>query len=74
MSENERLDSWKEIANYVNVTTKTCQLWEKKLGLPIYRIDNNSKRSRVFTFKSKIDQWFMERTYTKEHILMKQKN
>jgi len=59
MSKNERLDSWKEISNYLNVSTRTCQSYEKKLKLPVYRIDNNSKRSKVFTFKSEIDKWLL---------------
>ncbi len=64
MSKNERLDSWKEISNYLNVSTRTCQCWEKKLKLPVYRIDNNSKRSKVFTFKSEIDKWLLRKVQT----------
>lgn len=54
----DRLDSWKEIANYVNRDARTCFKWANKLGLPIYRIDKKSKRSRVFAYRSEIDQWF----------------
>jgi len=39
----------------------TCIKWEKELGLPVYRIDIKSKRSRVFAYKSEIDKWFKNR-------------
>jgi hypothetical protein len=61
MSENERLNSWKEIANYVNREIRTCQRWENKFGLPIYRINKESTHSKVFAFKSEINHWFKER-------------
>jgi len=58
MNNNDRLDSWKEIAKYINRGLKTCHRWEKKLGFPVHRIDKNSSRSRVFAFKLEIDQWY----------------
>ena len=54
----DRLDSWKEIANYAGRDIVTCWKWAKKLGFPVYHIDKNSNRSRVFSFKSEIDEWF----------------
>lgn len=56
------LDSWKEIAHYLNREVRTCYRWQKDLGLPVYRIDNRSSRSKVFAYKSEIDQWLKERT------------
>lgn len=64
MSNTKRLDSWKEISNYVKRETRTCYKWEKELGLPVYRIDKRSSRSRVFAYTEEIDQWFKERTKT----------
>lgn len=52
----DRLDSWKEIANYIDRDIVTCWKWAKKLGFPVYHIDKNSNRSRVFSFKSDIDK------------------
>jgi hypothetical protein len=57
----DRLDSWKEISIYVRRNVRTCITWEKKLGLPVYRIDKNSSRSRVFSYKSEIDEWFKQK-------------
>jgi hypothetical protein len=31
------------------------------MNFPVYRIDKKSKRSRVFAYKSEIDQWFKKR-------------
>ena len=61
MKKDDRLDSWKEIAEYINRNIRTCIRWEKKFGLPVYRIDKNSSHSKVFSFKTEIDQWFEER-------------
>ncbi len=62
MKDDDRLDSWKEIAFYVNREIRTCQRWEKKLHFPVYRIDNESSNSKVFTYKSEIDLWFKNKT------------
>lgn len=57
----DRLDSWKEIAAYIKRDISTCHKWAKSLGLPVYRIDQTSTRSRVFSYKSEIDDWFKNR-------------
>jgi len=62
--EKEILDSWKEIAVYLNRSVRTCQRFEKKLGLPINRIDD-SHRARVFAYKEEIDHW-LEKTQHSE--------
>jgi DNA-binding transcriptional regulator YiaG len=36
----ERLDSWKEIARYLNRDVRTVQRWEETDGLPVYRMCN----------------------------------
>ncbi len=62
MKNSEILDSWKAIADYLNRKIRTCYRWEKELGLPVYQIDNDSSRSKVFAYKSEIDQWLKKRT------------
>ncbi len=32
-----RLDSWKEIASYLNRDVTTVQRWEKREGMPVHR-------------------------------------
>jgi len=55
------LDSWKDISKYLGRDIRTCYRWEKELGLPVHRIDSESTRSKVFAYKSEIDQWLRDR-------------
>ena len=65
--ENKKiLDSWKEISEYLGRDTRTCFRWEKELGLPVHRIDETSSRSKVFAYKSEIDEWLKEKANNKE--------
>ena len=65
--ENKKiLDSWKEISKYLGRDTRTCFRWEKELGLPVHRIDETSSRSKVFAYKSDIDEWLKEKANNKE--------
>jgi hypothetical protein len=57
-TDKERFDSWKEISEYLHRSIRTCYRWRDELGLPVYRIDRKSKHSRVFAFKTEIDEWF----------------
>jgi len=62
MVNKEILDSWKSISDYLDRDIRTCFRWEKELGLPIYRIDKDSSRSKVFAYKSEIDKWLKEKS------------
>lgn len=55
---DDRLDGWKEISRYLKRDVRTCQRWEKEFGLPVHRIDDQSQRSKVFSHRSEIDEWF----------------
>jgi TolB-like protein len=61
MRNKEVLHSWKDISEYLGRDRKTCFRWEKELGLPIHRIDQDSLRSKVFAYKSEIDEWLNEK-------------
>ena len=61
MTDKEILDSWKAISVYLGRGIKTCYRWEKELGLPIHRINQDSPSSRVFAYKSEINEWLKER-------------
>ena len=56
----ERLDSWKEIATYVNRDITTVQRWEKREGMPIHR-QLHDKRGSVYAYSSELDAWFESR-------------
>lgn len=52
---NDRLDSWKAIAEYLNRDIRTLRRWEEE-GLPVRRVPGGRGNS-VFAFKSEIDAW-----------------
>jgi hypothetical protein len=66
LKSQEILDSWKDIADYLGRDIRTCYRWEKELGLPVRRIDDQSSRSKVFAYKSEIDEWFAKKGPEKE--------
>jgi TolB-like protein/Tfp pilus assembly protein PilF len=71
MREDENiLDSWKEIASYLDRTVKTCRKWENELGLPIHRLDG-SPRASVFAYKEELDSW-LENTLRRREKLSSQ--
>jgi hypothetical protein len=54
--QRSRLNSWKEIAVYLDRGVRTVQRWEQELGLPVYRIAKND-RGPVFAYCHEIDRW-----------------
>jgi len=55
------LTSWKEIAAYLDHDVRTCVRWEQRYGLPIHRLDRDSK-GKVFAYKEQIDEWLAARS------------
>ena len=51
-----RLDSWKEIAAYLNRDLRTLQRWEKTANLPIRRLNKPGMRA-VFAYTGDLDEW-----------------
>ncbi len=52
----DRLDSWKEIAVYLNRSVRTVRRWEADEGLPVHRHMHRAL-GNVYAFKSEIDAW-----------------
>lgn len=50
------LNSWKEIAQYLDRGVRTIQRWEHGLGLPVHRI-GKGKRSPVFATAAELNFW-----------------
>ena len=50
------LNSWKEIATYLDRGVRTVQRWERELQLPVHRI-GKGKRSPVFALSTELDFW-----------------
>lgn len=54
------LTSWKEIAAYLDRDVRTCVRWEQRYGLPVHRLDRDSK-GKVFAYRDQIDAWLASR-------------
>jgi TolB-like protein/Flp pilus assembly protein TadD len=55
-----RLDSWKEIAVYLNRDVTTVQRWERREGMPVHR-HLHDKRGSVYALSSELDAWLKSR-------------
>src|SRR6202035_856213 len=56
----ERLDSWKEIAAYLERDVTTVQRWEKREGMPVHR-HLHDKRGSVYALGPELDAWRQNR-------------
>jgi len=52
----DRLDSWKEIAAYLNRDVTTVQRWEKREGMPVHR-HLHDRMGSVYAFRAELDAW-----------------
>ena len=52
----DRLDSWKEIAAYLNRDVTTVQRWEKREGMPVHR-HLHDKLGSVYAWRAELDAW-----------------
>ncbi|HLJ91456.1 MAG TPA: hypothetical protein VKZ53_31950 [Candidatus Angelobacter sp.] len=53
---SDTLNSWKEIARYLDRGVRTVQRWERDLNLPVRR-PWGKKRSAVVAIRKEIDVW-----------------
>lgn len=60
ISSERRLDSWKEIALYLQRDVTTVQRWEKQEGMPVHR-HLHHKRGSVYALSSELDAWRQSR-------------
>jgi TolB-like protein/Tfp pilus assembly protein PilF len=58
--QEDRLDSWKQIAAHLNRDVTTVQRWERKEGMPVHR-HLHDKRGSVYAFSSELDAWSKNR-------------
>jgi len=56
MPTSDRLESWKQIAGYLNRSVRTVRRWERQENLPVHRHMHRSLGS-VFALRSEIDAW-----------------
>jgi TolB-like protein/Flp pilus assembly protein TadD len=57
----DRLDSWKEIAAFLNRGVRTVQRWEATEGLPVHRHQHRQLGS-VYALKSEVSAWWETRS------------
>src|ERR1700739_1217955 len=57
---DKKLDSWKEIAEYLGREVRTVQRWEKIESLPVHR-HGHQKRATVYAYAGELDDWFKRR-------------
>ncbi len=56
-SRGNRLESWKEIAGYLNRHVTTIRRWEKHEGLPVHR-HRHAKLGSIYAYARELDAWF----------------
>ena len=57
----DRLDSWKEIAVYLDRDVTTVQRWEKREGMPVHR-HLHDKMGSVYASRAELDAWMSGRS------------
>jgi Tol biopolymer transport system component len=56
----DRLDSWKEIAEYLDRDVTTVQRWEKREGMPVHR-HVHDRMGSVYASRAELDAWMRSR-------------
>src|SRR5260370_7067656 len=56
----DRLNSWKEIAAYLNRDVTPVQRWEKREGMPVHR-HLHDRMGSVYAFRADLDAWVRSR-------------
>lgn len=60
-----RLDSWKQIAAYLNKSERTVRRWQEVEGLPVHK-HLHLQRGSVWAFEDELDDWLRQRTLLPE--------
>src|SRR5678815_2569075 len=63
--ETDRLDSWKQIAAYLNKSERTVRRWHETEGLPVHRHLHQQKGS-VWAYSDELQEWLARRTILPE--------
>ncbi len=61
------LESWKQIAAFLDRSERTVRRWEASEGLPVHR-RNHEKQDTVFAFRHEIDAWRRSRITCPEKL------
>jgi hypothetical protein len=61
-----QLDSWKEIASYLNRHVATVRRWEQREGLPVHR-HLHGTLSSIYAYANELGAWFHDRQPERVH-------
>jgi hypothetical protein len=67
-----RLDSWKQIAVYLDRQVRTVQRWEKCEGLPVHR-QFHVKGGTISAFRHEIDTWLKNRSRPIPKVILQER-
>lgn len=65
--QDDRLDSWKEIASFLHRDVRTVQRWEKTAGLPVHRHAATRLRT-AFAYRSELETWWRTQRPALENV------
>jgi len=65
--EEDRLDSWKQIAAYLNKSERTVRRWQETENLPVHKHPHR-QRGSVWAYRSELDVWLAERVVRPDGI------
>jgi tetratricopeptide (TPR) repeat protein len=57
-SHRTRLDSWKEIADYLGRAERTAKRWEHERSLPVHHVPGGGHGS-VYAYAAELDEWLL---------------
>jgi hypothetical protein len=63
--ETDRLESWKEIANFLGRDERTAMRWAKERDMPVHRLPGG-KRSGVYSSRKEITAWMQAHSTAKQ--------
>ena len=58
--EQDRLDSWKQIAGYLDKSERTVRRWQETEGLPVHK-HPHQRRGSVWAYRRELDDWLAAR-------------
>ncbi len=67
ISEIGRLDSWKQIAGYLDKSERTVRRWSQTEGLPVHK-HLHQQRGSVWAYQQELDDWLAQRRVSPEPL------
>lgn len=67
-AEAGRLDSWKQIAAFLDKSERTVRRWQETEGLPEHR-HQHQQRGSVWAYQSELDEWLAQRRISPEPLV-----